>query len=517
MPYRRRSNRRSSYRSKGRSGMRRRSYATKRRRTSRRSGASYRRRSYGTRRRYSRGSRGGYRQRSVKQRKTMPNKRAYYSSSRASSLSGVVTVNSRELAATVIQPLPTKYMDGNTLKDMTGITTRASLAAFGEGSNYVDMPGTQQYVVPPNPQNIIDESWPGITSDYSADQNYKQSFPNKNSWSCPVYFLDGGKEDGKGDRLYQQAGSIFLNFSVQSGQFSKLSKFGKQYDQYHIDAVRLHYVPTCSTNTDGIFVMTFDSNVTTFPNISKAKMLQQKHCVTGSLFTPLSLTYRNPDKAWKWCTSPAGREAPQGMNANRNPDRFSDSFYAYCRVFDSQRAAQQVGGNGFNVATYGYLYVEYIVRFKTPSNNSTLIADKDDIDMEAMVTITEAEQIAALPAPPIGLAPMGLARSTKVPLTSVSSNDEKEEEISDLEEVDCDDSESCDTCSEDEDEEIAQCLDSLHGAKGKFDREAAWEDLMQAYEKRLGSVPKSEPSPLLNCVKKENALAESSVSVHPIV
>ena len=448
----------------------------------------------------------------------MPNKRAFYSSTRASSLSGVVVVNSRELAATVTQPLPVKAPDGTAL---TGVMTRLHCEAMGEASNSVAMPGGQQYVIPPNVKNITDTSFPAITSEYTNEK--KASIPNVANYQCPVFFYDGGHTDGKDDRLYMQPGTYFLNCSPQSGQLSKLSKFAKQYDQYQIVALKLNYVPTCATNTDGIIVISIDSNVTTFPNITKSKMLQQKHCVTGSLYSALTLVYVNPDKSWKWCTSPAGRVYPQGENANRDPDRFSDSFYAYMRVFDSQKATLTNDGSSLSsFSTYGYLYVEYQVRFKNPSNNNSLIADKDDVDMES-VTLTETVMLDGMAVPPLGLAPMGLlARSSKVPLTSVSSNDKNLEEddgdltdpdMPDLEEVDCEDSESCDTCSEDEDEEIAKCLDSLHGAKGKSDREAAWEDLMQAYDKRLNTAKTScEPvkpviSPLLSCVKEENEKA----------
>lgn len=494
MPYRRSGRRRGSYRSKARSGMRRRASYTKRRRTSKR---SYRRKPY-SRRSTRRSSRRTYRQRSVKQRRTMSNTKAYHSSTRASSLSGIVSVNSRELVATITQPLPSKYYDNSSqlMKDLTGTMTRAFLDNMGEASNCVPMPGGQQYVVPPNPTFITDDSWPAITSDYSANELYKKSFPNKVSFDCPFFFLDGGKDDGSGDKLYQQAGAFFLNCSPQGGQLSKLAKFAKQYDQYRILGVRLHYVPTCSTQTDGIFIMTFDANVTTFPPIFKAKMLQQKHCVTGSLYTPLTLTYNNPDKAWKWCTSPAGREYPQGANANRNPDRFSDSFYAYCRVFDSQKATQVTGQSSFNIAAYGYLYAEYVVQYKTPSNNNNLIADKDDIDMETVTVITAEQQEAALPAPVIPLAPMGLASKTPLPSFKMPEMDSDNES----------DYDSCDvdTDSETEEEEIKECLDALHGANGKEERKAAWDDLMQAYSRRLDS--KGTIGPLLDCVKSENAL-----------
>lgn len=432
MPYKSRSRRGSGYRSKGRRSLYRKRRGTGKRR---RPSARYSRRSRTSRARtsrssyrsssYRRGRRSGARTAPLK--RTAPTRTSFSSASKGRQHQVVCS----ELAAVIGQPITNP-----SASDQNGIRTREVLRDLGDSSNIVNQGSAQQFVTLPNPKNVVDPYWPCLTTQYTSGNNVN-SYPSVDDLRTPYYIFDAGKSNGEGDKIYFQNGFFALMFSPQAGQLVNLAKNAQGCEQYRIDAIRVRYEPVCGTTTEGILVMYVEPNPTQAPEIRRKQMLAQRTAVTGSLYTPHTLLYYNPDKSFKWCTSPAKTSEPSGQNGNRLPDRFSDSMILYFRIFDAQKSTNLV-----SLSNLGYLYVDYAVTYKSTTTNSNLIADPD-----AIMTTADGVQ-AAMELPPV--APAGLVSSTfskslAVPVRTlvddeaISDDDESTAASSDCEPLDWDD------------------------------------------------------------------------------
>ena len=302
----------------------------------------------------------------VKQQRTIKRSKLYTKSSagRSSSSSKSVQIVSKELVGGICQPT-------GRLAGVEGAVNRAAFCAEEERSkvNIVNIGSAHHYVTPPDCLNVQDNSFPIISSNYDAPN---KSYPHTALQRNPYWIYDCGAEDGRtandSDAVLYQPGTLYILASPQSGQMWRLANYAQDYDKYRILAIKVHWVPTCTTAVPGVLVMYVETNPTVCPTIEKEKMMMNKNSLTTSIYVPQTMTYVNPDKGWKWCVSPTSEAIH--THGNRLPDRLSDSFGIYIRYFGCEPAE-----NADDMASLGYIYIEYIAEFTSQTNNTTQVAD----------------------------------------------------------------------------------------------------------------------------------------------